>query len=123
MAVILFTPPLGTRLVLTKAWRFKLFNCYRNATLFELLGLSRQMTGRLTSRMRTLPDGTELVIEKYQVTRFHDETDRVYFRLVGAHVGPSDASAAKGSTRKRPVRFWASLEDVNGLEVELKPKK
>lgn len=122
MAVTLCTPQLGTRLVLTKSWRFKLFNSYRNVTMMELLGASQRMSGRRKYRLTTLPAGTELVIEKYQVSRFLDEMDFVYFRLVGAYVGPSDAALAKGSTRKRPVRFLASLEEVNGLEVELKSK-
>ncbi len=41
MAINLFVPPLGTRLVLAQPWAFKLYNERRNSTLMALLGDTR----------------------------------------------------------------------------------
>ena len=120
MAFNLFVPPLGTHLVLAQPWAFKLYNERRNATLMALLGDTRETSYRPTAIDAELPQGAELIIDRYYIKQGMDDFDSVSFRIVGAKASAKSYSfSTKATTRQ--VRFWAKLEDVNKMVVDALP--
>lgn len=122
MAFTLFVPPLGTRLVLMQPWDFKLYNEQRNATLMALLGDTRKFSYDPEPINATLPPGTELIIDRYYIKNGMSDFDSVSFRIAGVCAVAQTYSWDPKPSR-RQVRFWAKLEDVNTLRVELAPAK
>lgn len=122
MAFTLFVPPLGTRLALVQPWDFQLFNERRNATLMVLLGDTRELKYHDPEPIpATLPAGAVLIIDRYYIRQGLDGFDSVSFRLVGASAS-APLYYGIGSTAKRQVRFWAKLDDVNRMLVDLAPE-
>ncbi|KVP75281.1 hypothetical protein WJ96_05860 [Burkholderia ubonensis] len=122
MAHTLFVPPLGTRLVLVQPWDFKLYNEHRNATLMALLGDTRELDYDPKPVHATLPPGTELIVDRYYIKQGLGEFDSLSFRIAGVSATAKTSPWASKAT-KRQVRFWAKLEDVNTMRVELAPAK
>jgi hypothetical protein len=123
MSFILFVPPLGTRLVLAEPWDFQLYNERRNATLMALLGDTRELVYSKPEPIpASLPAGTELILDRYYIKQNLGDFDSVSFRIAGASAS-AQLYCGIGSTAKRQVRFWAKLDDVNRLCVELAPEK
>lgn len=122
MAFTLFVPPLGTRLVLMQPWDFKLYNEQRNATLMALLGDTRKFSYDPEPINATLPPGTELIIDRYYIKNGMSDFDSVSFRIAGVSA-VAQTYSWDPKTSRRQVRFWAKLEDVNTLRVELAPAK
>ena len=121
MVFTLFVPPLGTRLVLSKKWGFQLYNERRNATLMALKGDTRELKYQDPEPIpATLPAGTVLIIDRYYIRQGLDGFDSVSFRMEGANAS-APLYHGIGSQAKRQVRFWAKLEDVNTMRVELAP--
>ncbi|KVP17114.1 hypothetical protein [Burkholderia ubonensis] len=123
MAFNLFVPALGTRLVLAQPWDFKLYNERRNSTLMALLGDTRELVYYDPQPVHaTLPPGIELIIDRYYIKQGMGAYDSVSFRIAGVSaVAKTYAWATKPS--KRQVRFWAKLDDVNKMVVEMAPPK
>jgi hypothetical protein len=121
MSFALFVPPIGTRLVLAEPWNFQLYNERRNATLMAMLGDTREFVSRDPEpQAATLLQGTELIIDRYYIRQNLSAFDSVSFRIAGA------SAEAKlynylDTTTKRQVRFWAKLDDVNRMRVDLAP--
>lgn len=126
MPFTLFVPPLGTRLVLAEPWDFQLYNERRNATLMALLGDARPLEYSQAEPIPArLPAGTELIIDRYYIKQNLGEFDSVSFRIAGVSAAAKTYPFAAKLT-KRQVRFWAKLDDVNQLRVDLalaKPEK
>lgn len=121
MPFTLFIPPLGTRLLLAEPWDFQLYNERRNATLMVLLGDTRELKYHDPEPIpASLPAGTELIIDRYYIRQGLDGFDSVSFRIEGASAS-APLYHGTGSKAKRQVRFWAKLDDVNRLSVELAP--
>lgn len=121
MPFTLFVPPLGTRLLLAEPWDFKLYNERRNATLMALLGDTRELTGFDPEPIpASLPPGTELIIDRYYIKQNMEGFDSVSFRIAGVSATAKLYSFMEKAT-KRQVRFWAKLDDVNRMLVDLAP--
>lgn len=122
MPFTLFVPPLGTRLVLQQPWDFKLYNEQRNATLMALLGDTRKYSHDPKPIPASLPPGTELIIDRYYIRSGLRDFDSVSFRIAGVSAVAKTYQWSDQKTR-RQVRFWAKLDDVNAMRVELAPAK
>lgn len=121
MPFTLFVPPLGTRLLLAEPWDFQLYNERRNATLMALLGDTRPLVSFSPEPIpATLPYGTELIIDRYYIKQNLGEFDSVSFRIAGVSATAKLYSFMEKAT-KRQVRFWAKLDDVNKMLVDLAP--
>jgi hypothetical protein len=121
MAFKLFVPPLGTQVVLTHPWDFRLYNEDRNGTLMTLLGDARDVVRYDPQPSHaTLPPGTELIIDRYYIKNGLSDFDSVSFRMKGVSAVPKSRYASEKLT-KRQVRFWAKLDDVNTMQVEVVP--
>jgi hypothetical protein len=121
MSTRLFVPPLGTRLVLTQPWDFRLYNERRNATLMTLMGDQREISYDPQPSHATLPPGTELIIDRYFIKHGMSDFDSVTFRIKGvSSVARSRYASEKPS--KRQVRFWVKLEDANTMQVDVVPE-
>jgi hypothetical protein len=118
MSIKLFVPPLGTRLVLTEPWEFKLYNERRNGTLMTLLGDVREISYDPQPTHATLPPGTELIIDRYYIKHALSDFDSVSFRMKGVSAVAKKRYASEVPS-KRQVRFWAKLDDVNTMQVEI----
>ena len=122
MPFTLFVPPLGTRLLLAEPWDFQLYNERRNATLMAMLGDTRELVySDPEPRSARLPPGTELIIDRYYIKQNLSGFDSVSFRIAGASAEAKLYSYLEKTT-KRQVRFWAKLDDVNKMRVELAPE-
>lgn len=120
MPMTLFVPPLGTRVRLAQPWAFKLYNERRNATLMALLGDTRETSYAPEAIDAELPQGAELIIDRYYIRQGLGDFDSVSFRIVGAKASAKTYSfSTKATTRQ--VRFWAKLEDVNTMVVDVVP--
>jgi hypothetical protein len=108
----LLIPSTGTHLKLTKAWKFKLFNEYRNNPLLKKLGLPEGTYRADKSRSVTLPKDTVLTVDRIYLRKGAEGFDSVTFRV---HTYP-------GKPKKwgKP-RFWAKLTDVNQIQCVLDP--
>lgn len=119
MSFKLFVPPLGTRLLLTEDWSFQLYNERRNATLMAMLGDTRKISYSPESIPASLPAGTVLIIDRYYIKQGLGSFDSVSFRIENAKATATIYSFAGANTRQ--VRFWAKLDEVNRLMVDLAP--
>lgn len=120
MSIQLFVPALGTRLKLTQPWDFTLYNEHRNASLMALLGDERETVGYEPQPTHaTLPPGTVLIIDRYYIRQGLGDFDSVSFRMSGVSAATKATYGSK--VTKRQVRFWAKLDDVNKMHVELVP--
>jgi hypothetical protein len=137
-------PTIGTHLVLAEDWHFTLYTEHRNETLFEVLGLPYKPTtarigGNPPSTVVTLLKGTWLSVDRIYIRQGSPNMDSVTFRVVGwstqrrkvmqshwsyAERRPDgtypepERTEVEVTMPKRPVRFWAKLDDVNEMEVE-----
>lgn len=110
----LFIPPLGTKLRLLRPWNFRLYCEPRNARLWDL---------------RYSPPSLMAIPVRHRHANYHDtylETgdtlvvDRIYIRTGQTMF---DSVTFKGEVfwagNYHKVRFWASLCDVNDMDVEV----
>ncbi|CCG43314.1 hypothetical protein [Magnetospirillum molischianum] len=122
----LFVPPLGTRLRLTADWTFPLFNEHRNYALIKRLELiwpesttSYDHWHRTElSQDVTLPVGTILTVDRIYIRQGQDNFDSMTFTVFDCP-DMRLRSKSKGGPIAGRVRFWAKLENINGLECEL----
>ena len=109
----LFVPSLGTRVKLTKDWKFTLYGEHRNETLIAALGnpvpvifVSQYSHETPQSKVVTLPRGTVLRLDRIYVRRGKDDYDSLTWVV----------EELRGEKVKR-TRFWATLEDCNKMSV------
>lgn len=139
----LFIPTIGTLLRLEQPWSFELFMEYRNTTLHEHFGLPFSEQWRearidpedwskgLKHTVVTIPAQAELRVDRIYIRKGAEDFDSLTFYWKGAKTDRRTAVRKgtiiqPGSRRsfeydvhipRKPVRFWAKLEDVNGMEV------
>jgi hypothetical protein len=106
----LFIPPLGTVLRLTAPWVFHLHYERRNESAYPLFDAFKEQAPHYSWRESpepvecSLPKGTILTVDRIYIRQGSNEFDSVTFRL------PKQGD-------RHAVRFWAKLEDVNGMAV------
>lgn len=112
----LWIPKLGTKIVLTKPWTFKLYSEARNRSLWELLnnnplptrpwGIPFNKYSTPTVK-RTLDPDTVLTFDRIYIRKNQAFHDSVTFKAAVCHLGVY-----------HKVRFWVTLEDANKIEFE-----
>jgi len=131
--MILFVPPLGTHLQITRDWTFQLYPEDRNISLFGALDIPCPLS--LASKkwnehpvVVVLRAGTVLSVSRIYIRNGAKDFDSMTFYLIDS----PDPELVKGRVAKTPdgkdlafwmppkgVRFWAKLLDVNGMECEI----
>ena len=103
-----FVPACGQKITLEKDWTFTLNFEHRNSSLIEHLkpGTKVNWGNGDQAIEATLPKGTVLTVA------------RVYVRNGYAGKYNSLTFSAILAGRKRSLRFWAKLDDVNQMEIE-----
>jgi len=114
----LFIPPLKTELRLMTAWKFNLHNESRNKTFYQLFklpyidrwthGWNKSLPGPVPV---TLPKGTILILERIYIRNGAGSFDSLTFRIKQLPNPPK--------TGKKTARFWARLEDCNGMNIQV----
>jgi len=124
----LYIPEIGNQLRLTAEWTFGLFNEDRNATLMEKVGDVREVTwggGNYGSIPCTIPVGATLKVDRiyirkglsgYSSLSFLWVGERTESRIESRWVGQPEHGVVK--IPRKPIRFWAKLDDVNNIEFE-----
>lgn len=114
----LYIPPLGSSLVLSKNWTFKLNHEYRNELAFVHFDM-KMKRGRysylekmLPPENVVLPKGTVLKIERIYIRKGNDDFDSITFTC------PEIKVVVPGRTTRRAVRFWVKLDDANNIQFE-----
>lgn len=126
----MFIPTIGTKLQLTKRWKFTLHAERRNKSIFEKmaipvdLGMARLRdyylrNGRITQEVYDnnpdkfeieLEKGIVLVIDRIYIRNGAGDYDSITFRVPKKVGNPKNLEGA---------RFWASLSDVNEMYFNL----
>ena len=132
----LYIPEIGNQLRLTVDWTFDLYNEYRNATLLEKIGDSRDAgwyQRNIGGSPCTIPAGAVLKVDRIYIRKGISEYSSITFCWVGERTEPKVEkhtethydSFGKPSLvpyihkiPRKPVRFWAKLDDVNNIEFE-----
>ena len=119
----LFVPPLKTELKLTSAWTFDLHHEHRNKKMFEFMNLDYtnpwqwrrghdDRWGRLPDPVSIkLPKGTVLVVDRIYIRQQAEDFDSITFRI--------KSFPGKSPSGKKTARFWAKLDDCNGINVQV----
>lgn len=122
----LFVPTIGTILRLSQDWSFTLYNEGRNDALWEVFVKpmssrwggykERKLDGDWNQEYKseevTLPAGTVIVVDRVYIRQGNDKMkqfDSLSFRI----------QSCPNPKIKGRARFWAKLDDVNRMEVEL----
>lgn len=113
-------PTIGARLQLIEDWTFGVYCDYRNRTL-ETLGsvsvfdnddkLRWESYGKKVGNF-TFPKDTVLSLERIYIRQNKEQYDSVTFKVV------STPLKSKEGVKKKMVRFWVKLEDVNNIAFE-----
>jgi hypothetical protein len=106
----MYIPEIGDHVKLAEPWAFRLFDEYRNASMFEHLALPDPRASKKPRDFAEveLPAGTELGVDRVYIRRGNAEFSSITFNLIGY-------KKPKGSGLPSRVRFWAKLEDVNRM--------
>jgi len=124
----LYIPEIGNQLRLTSDWTFGLYNEDRNATLMEKLGDIRKTTwggNNYGTIPCTIPAGAVLKVDRIYIRKGISEYSSITFLWVGERTEPREElrdprywGEAKVKIPRKPVRFWAKLDDVNNIEFD-----
>jgi hypothetical protein len=127
----LYIPRLGDQLRLAADWTFRLFGESRNWGLYDHLKLERRTTNGYYDpakfREASIPAGETLKVDRIYIRRGQADFDSVTFQLVGRKTKAKrderehywkPGETYTYVTPSRAVRFWAKLDDVNGMEFE-----
>lgn len=132
----LFVPEIGNELRLLADWTFLLYNEDRNYTLMEFTNDPRPRSYRGksdTSLPCTIPVGAILKVDRVYIRKGLKDFSSLSFLWKGAATNPrleedqrwdrpSGGYVPAGTfhkVSKKPVRFWAKLDDVNKIECDL----
>lgn len=117
----LYVPPLGTTLTLATPWTFTVYRESRNDSLVELAGLKEPVRDRDWWWMVkplgqfTFPAGTKLTVDRIYIRAGNVEYDSITFRA--RDYTTTVRTGLKVKKNEKTVRFWAKLDDVNGMDV------
>jgi hypothetical protein len=133
-------PTIGTTLTLMEDWTFTLLPEYRNETLYEMSGIPYKSSHNGgTPTLVWLPKGTTLVVDRIYIRKGNADYDSLTFRVVGASTQrrkvmqshwsyaerrpdgtypEPERTEVEVTVPRKPVRFFAKLDDVNKMEVE-----
>ena len=120
----LYIPRLGDDLRLTADWTFPVWCEHRNQTLLDVMGYGYDSVKREVWLKKVQAKGGMFGHEKVPVENFTMPVDtvlrvkRIFIRN-GARDYDSVSFTAK--VKGKGVRFWAKLDDCNGLEFEPVP--
>lgn len=115
----LYIPPLGSSLVLSENWTFKLHHEHRNELCFLYFDQKMARTNRWDRSRKdpdpiwvVLPKGTKLKIDRIYIRKGNDDFDSITFTL-------PDIKVSEGAPKpRRAVRFWVKLDDANNIQFE-----
>lgn len=120
----IFIPVLKQKLKLEQDWTFPLYEEHRNETLWYAFGLTGSKPGGFCAywannnkKSVTLPRDTILQVDRLYIKNGLNDYDSVTFKVLNCPLPQFNTSEM--SRRKMKARFWAKLNDVQGLEVEL----
>lgn len=136
----IFIPTIGTKLKLVKAWKFDLYNEYRNDTLWDNFGCDEMdasndyvrfsnydgtedsmypATNReYRSNKITIPKSSILIVDRIYIRKGKDAKrfDSVSFFVVFPDVEHDGTPITYfNMNRKGVFRFWAKLDAVNTI--------
>jgi len=125
----MYIPEISDEIRLLSDWTFGLVNETRNATLMEKIGDNRstQYAYRdpYTTVPCTIPAGAVLKIDRIYVRKGKGDFSSITFLWKGESIDPRVVQRDPqywGETivkiPRKPVRFWAKLDDVNNIEFE-----
>ena len=132
----LYIPEIGDVIRLTQDWTFDLYNEYRNSTMMERIGDTRDTAcsweNNFNSIPVTVPAGSELKVDRIYIRKGKEDCSSITFLWMGEKTNPKmvkkfavafgvGAPVRTDYEIKRPartVRFWAKLTDVNNLEFD-----
>lgn len=102
-------PSIGAKLVLANSWTFTLYDEYRNSSLISAMGKDSQRSYGSADSLGpvTLEAGTKLTVDRIYIRRGISSFDSLTFRI---------AESADPRFKKKGIRFWAKLKDVNKIE-------
>jgi hypothetical protein len=112
----LFIPTIGTKITLFEPWDFRLFLEYRNKKVWEIVTNTNlrpyeeyaSMSGRNRKIQVHLPKDTVLVVDRIYIRQKASDYDSVSFRISSCPI-----------KKLEKKRFWAKLDDVNQMEIEV----
>lgn len=116
----LFIPTIGQSIRLTADWHFTLYNEYRNISLFKMLNIGAVFdyysildifNKPVPEQKITFPKNIVLTIDRIYIRKGNSDYNSVSFNL-NRHP----------QKQKGRVRFWAKLNDVNGIEFDFRPR-
>lgn len=131
----LFIPEIGSEIRLSVDWTFPLYNEDRNHTLMEFVNDPRPRTYISwgdTSLPCTIPNGTILRVDRVYIRKGQSDFSSLTFLWKDATVPAKMVEDERWDRNtksyvpagtfhkvsKKPVRFWAKLEDVNKIECD-----
>jgi hypothetical protein len=121
----LYIPEIGDQLRLTEDWTFGLYNEDRNETLMEKIGDRRKVTwggAGYSTIPCTIPAGATLKVDRIYIRKGISEYSSITFLWVGERTEPRMGqkywSTVEVKIPRKPVRFWAKLDDVNNIEFD-----
>lgn len=134
----LHIPRLGDDLTLASDWAFMLYDEYRNQTMTEQMGITFPPKPHFNRDenppvLVTIPAGEKLKVDRIYIRKGAADFDSVTFLWTGRSTepkiinrtmrrvnGPNDYQDIPYESKKprKPVRFWAKLDDVNKIEFE-----
>ena len=123
----LYIPAVGDELELISDWEFQLYNERRNETLMNVLGDNRPTASYVVSTdsiPATIPQGAILKVDRIYIRKGLDDFSSLTFLWKGEATDPMASRYTwrrdnDKKKRRRPVRFWAKLEDVNNIEFRI----
>lgn len=115
--MMIFIPPLGTKLRLTADWSFPLHMEWRNTDAWRMMVEPDLQGYHYTTPDRkpevvTLPEGMVLNVERIYIRMGAGEFDSVTFRVVDGPLKHLVPKKAKGTATGK-CRFWVKLGDIN----------
>ncbi len=131
----LFIPEIGNEIKLLTDWTFDLYHEDRNYTLMEFTNDPRPRTyyGKDDTTLPcTIPAGTILKVDRVYIRKGLKDFSSLSFLWKGAATSArmeedmrwdfkTNSSLPSGTFHKvpkKPVRFWAKLNDVNKIECD-----
>jgi len=111
-----FVPDIGTVVRLKEDWTFRLYSESRNRDAFDAVGM--EYNPRSHEEL-TIKAGSALKVDRVYIRKGAKEYSSITFNV---QKGPENVAVAAGREhvfKKKGVRFWAKLSDVNKMVVEV----
>jgi antitoxin component YwqK of YwqJK toxin-antitoxin module len=107
-----FIPTIKQKITLAEDWTFDVYGEYRNKSLYkdilglDNIGLSYYASDKIVSKY-TFEKGQTLIVDRIYIKNGLQQFDSITFRTFVIFNG-----------KKKTIRFWAKLSDVNKMEIE-----